>query len=151
MKQISLGKRITAKIHNTGIVARALSTQTFAEKGFEVTPEQYLVLTLLIENGELYQRQIAEITMKDRANVSRIIKILEEKGLIEKVEAANGRKIFKILVTDKGRELREKIHPTTLEIRRILTNNISEEELITTMNTLKKIYDNVIDRVKLQI
>lgn len=151
MPKISLGKRIGVNFYNTGVVTRALSTQTFSEKGFGITPEQYLILDLLIENGELYQRQIAEITLKDRANVSRIVKILEDKGLINRIEAVNGRRIFKILPTEKGKELRDLIKPTTLEIRRIITENISEEELVTTLDTLQKVYDNVRGLVKLQI
>lgn len=151
MKKISLGKRIGTGVYNTGIVARALSSQTFAEKGFEITPEQFLILDLLIENGELYQRQISEITLKDRGNVSRIIKILEDKELITKIEAANGRRIYKIIVTEKGKILRDKILPTTLEIRKILTKDISEEELSAALETLKKIYRNARDLVQLQI
>lgn len=151
MKKISFGRRIGTSIYNTGIVTRALSSQTFAEMGFELTPEQFLILDLIIENGELYQRQIAEITLKDRANVSRIIKILEEKKLITKTEAAQGRRIYKILVTEKGKELRNKIKPTAENLRRILGSNISEEELTITLNTLDKVYENARTLVKLQI
>lgn len=151
MQAISFGRRIGTSIYNTGIVARALSSQTFAERGFEITPEQYLVLDLVTEHGELYQRQIAEITLKDRGNVSRIIKILEEKELIKKVEAAQGRRVYKIFITKKGRELRDKMLPTALELREILAKDIAEEELTITLNTLRKVYDNVRDLVRLQI
>ncbi len=151
MKTISFGRRIGTSIYNTGVVARALSSQTFAEKGFEITPEQYLVLDLVTEHGELYQRQIAEITLKDRANVSRIIKILEEKDLIKKVEASHGRRIYKILITSKGKELRDSMLPTAIELKKILAKNISEEELTITLNTLKKVYENARNLVKLQI
>lgn len=151
MKKFSFGRRIGTSIYNTGIVTRALSSQTFAEMGFELTPEQFLILDLIIENGELYQRQIAEITLKDRANVSRIIKILEDKELITKIEAAHGRRIYKILVTEKGIKLRNKIKPTAENLRRILGSNISEEEITITLNTLKKVYENARTLVKLQI
>lgn len=151
MKKINLGKRIGTNIYNTGIVSRALSSQTFAEKEFGITPEQYLVLDLVIENGELYQRQIAEITLKDRANVSRIIKILKEKELIKKIPEARGRRIYKIVVTEKGKELRDTIFPTVLELRKLMTENISQEELLSALNTLQKVYENIRDKVKLQI
>lgn len=151
MQTISFGRRIGTSIYNTGVVSRALSSQTFAEKGFELTPEQFLILDLVTEQGELYQRQIAEITLKDRGNIARIVKILQEKELITKIEAAQGRRVFKILITEKGRKLRDKMLPTALELREILAQNISEEELTITLNTLKKVYDNVRGLVKLQI
>ncbi len=150
MKRISFGRRIGTSIYHTGIVARALSSQTFSEKGFGLTPEQFLILDLIIENGELYQRQIAEITLKDRGNVSRIIKILEEKELITKIEASHGRRIYKILVTKKGLELRNKIKPFAEELRKILATDITEEELTITLKTLNKVYENARALVKLQ-
>ncbi|MGM9993626.1 MAG: MarR family winged helix-turn-helix transcriptional regulator [Candidatus Avigastranaerophilus sp.] len=151
MKKIILGKRIVTSIYNTGIVLRALSSQTFSEMGFEITPEQYLILDLIIENGALYQRQIAEITLKDRGNVARIIKILEEKNLITKSQATQRRRIYKISVTEKGRELRDKMKPVTENLRRTFAKDVSEEELTITLNTLKKVYENARGLVKLQI
>ena len=151
MQRMYLGKKIKTNIYNTGVVSRALSSQTFSEKGFDITPEQYLILELLIDNDEMYQRQIAEITHKDRANVARIIKILKDKGLIEKIPQARGRKIYKIVVTEKGKKVKDEIYPTIIELRKILYANISKEDLLTTFNTIQKIYENAKDKVKLQI
>ena len=151
MHRMYLGKKIKTNIYNTGVVSRALSSQTFSEKGFDITPEQYLILELLIDNDEMYQRQIAEITHKDRANVARIIKILKDKGLIERIPQARGRRIYKIVVTEKGKKVKDEIYPTIIELRKILYANISKEDLITTFNTIQKIYENAKDKVKLQI
>lgn len=151
MQEIKFGRRIGTTIYNTGVVSRALSSQTFAEKGFELTPEQFLILDLVLEYGELYQRQICEITLKDRGNIARLIKILEEKELIIKEEASNGRRIFKITATEKGRKLRDLMKNSAIEIRNKLIQDIPEEELEITLNTLKKIYDNIRPLVKLQI
>lgn len=151
MKKIKLGKRIGTPIYYTGIVSRALSSQTFVEKGFEITPEQFLILDLIHDNGELYQRQICEITLKDRSNVARLIKILEEKGLVKKETSSNGRRIFKITATEKGQRVRDLIKPTALEVRKTLMNGITDEELKITLATLHKVYENARPLVKLQI
>lgn len=151
MKKIKLGKRIGTPIYYTGIVSRALSSQTFVEKGFEITPEQFLILDLIHDNGELYQRQICEITLKDRSNVARLIKILEEKGLVKKETSSNGRRIFKITATEKGQRVRDLIKPTALEVRKTLMNGITDEELRITLATLHKVYENARPLVKLQI
>ncbi|MCM1338074.1 MAG: MarR family transcriptional regulator [Muribaculaceae bacterium] len=143
--------RIGSMIFTTGVLIRGLSSQTYTEKEFGITPEQYLILLLIIENEGIHQRQICEITLKDRANVARIVDILLEKGLIEKTVDSNGRRIFKIFATDKGKALTEKILPTDIELRQIITNNISAEELEITKKTLEKINLNVRDKVKLQI
>ncbi len=143
--------RIGSVIYVVGSLVRGLSSQTFNEKNFGITPEQYLILLLIMENEGVYQRQICEITLKDRANVARIVEILLQKELITKKTDSNGRRIYKIIATEKGRELIKTIEPYDLEMRKFITRGITEEELNITRKTLEKIKTNVINNVKLQI
>lgn len=151
-KNYLLNKRVGAMLVATGVLSRVMALQLFAEKGFEITPEQYLVLSLIMDSGgELYQRQISEITYKDRPNVSRIINILEKLELVKRVEDVNKRKIYKLLITQKGIETRNKIKPTALELRAITTNGISENELENCLSILERMQDNMRGKVTLQI
>lgn len=143
--------RIGSVIYVVGSLIRGLSSQTFSEKNFGITPEQYLILLLIIENEGVYQRQICEITLKDRANIARIVEILFQKGLIQKKTDSNGRRIYKIIATQKGKDLIKEIEPCDLELREFITRDISEEDLNITRKTLEKIRENVIDSIKLQI
>lgn len=144
--------RIGSLIYITGTLIRGFSTQTFTEKAFELTPDQYVILNLLLENDEImYQRQLAEIMFKDRANISRIIDIMHRNGLIEKVPDSNGRRIYKLVVTEKGKEIRNRVLPTDKELRAVITENISEEELNSIFHILEKMNKNIRDKVKLQI
>lgn len=143
--------RIGSIIYVVGSLIRGLSSQTFSEKKFGITPEQYLILLLIVENEGVYQRQICEITLKDRANIARLIEILLQKNLIEKSPDSNGRRIYKIKATEKGKNLIKSIEHLDLELRHYITRNISSEDLEITKRTLEKIKINVIDKVKLQI
>lgn len=143
--------RIGSTIYMVGSLVRGLSSQTFTDRNFGITPEQYLVLLLIIENEAVYQRQICEITLKDRANVARIIEILLSKELIEKTADSNGRRIFKIVGTQKGKDLIKTIEPCDIELKNFITRDIAQEELEITRRTLEKIQANVINSVKLQI
>ena len=133
MQRSILRKRISARLTTTAIVLRIFANNCFNRENFEITPEQYGILSLIVDNKELYQRQLSEITLKDRANISRIIKILEEKKLIIKTPDSNGRKIFKIRPGETA------------------TKGITNEELEIFLNTLDKIYLNIRDKVNLQI
>lgn len=144
--------RIGSLIYITGTLIRGFSTQTFTEKEYELTPDQYVILNLLLENDEImYQRQLAEIMFKDRANISRIIDIMHRNGLIEKIPDSNGRRIYKLVVTEKGKEIRNRVLPTDKELRAVITENISEEELNSMFHILEKMNKNIRDKVKLQI
>ena len=88
---------------------------------------------------------------KDRANISRIIDIMHQNGLIEKVPDSNGRKIYKLEVTETGRKIKESVFQTDIDLRAQITKDISEEDLAVTFNTLEKMNMNIRDKVKLQI
>ena len=147
-----LNKRVGAMLTTTGFMSRMMSSQFFAEKGYLITPEQYLILSIIMDaGGSLYQRQISEITYKDRPNVTRIINILENMGLVKRVEDVNKRKVFKVLVTEKGIEARKKIQPTMYDLRAITTKNISEEDLEFSLRILEQMQVNMLEHVKLHI
>ncbi len=48
--------RIGSIIYVVGSLIRGVSSQTFSEHKFEITPEQYLILLLIIENEGVYQK-----------------------------------------------------------------------------------------------
>ncbi len=147
-----LNKRVGAMLVATGVLWRVMALQKYAACGYEITPEQYLILSIIMDSGgELYQRQISEITYKDRPNVTRIINILEEKGLVKRIEDVNKRKVYKIAVTQEGIELRKKIQPTMWELRANATQGIEEEDLQNALKILEQMLKNMKDKVTLQI
>ena len=147
-----LNKRVGAMLVATGILSRVMALQEYAVQKFEITPEQYLVLSIIMDSGtELYQRQISEITYKDRPNVSRILNILEQKGLIKRIEDVNKRKIHKNAITEKGAAKRKKIQHKKNKLRAITNEGISDEDLEKTLQILEKMQINMKDKVTLQI
>ena len=84
----------------------------FAKQNYEITPEQYVVVSMLSEESLLYQNELCEELHKDKSNMTRILSVLEEKGLIEKIQATENKKqVNKIKITSKGKEVRDKITP----------------------------------------
>lgn len=144
--------RIGSLIYITGTLIRGFSTQTFCEKNYGISPDMYVILYLLLENEEImYQRQLAVIMFKDRANMSRIIENMRKKGLLEKVPESHGRKIYKLVVTERGKKIWETVLPVDKDLRSTITNGIDEKELAITFATLEKMNKNIRDKVKLQI
>ena len=150
MPQSFLNKKVLIALTVTGLVAKIAQLQMFARNNFEITPEQYIILAILVENGELYQRQIAEIAYKDRPNITRLINILEKKGLVKRVEDVQKRKVFKIVIKKKGVEIHQKIRPYMLELHNSAVNGITKEELESCIDTLGKMLDNLEPKTKLQ-
>lgn len=135
---------------STAILIKVLTLRCFKKYGFEITPEQFIILDTIAKNEKIYQRQIGELIGKDRANVNRLINILEKQGLLERSIDSNGRQINRIKITQKGRELRDRIYPIITKIRASYLNNIDYEELLKCHQILNKIKENISKSTKLK-
>lgn len=150
-KKDLLNSRIGMKLVRVGKMTRAIATQRFKNEKFIITPEQFTVLTAILDHDGLYQRQISALTLKDRPNITRIVNILEKMGLVTRTSDVNKRKIFKINITEKGREAYEQAMPTALELWQESVEGVSDEELQNCLKVLNKIKANLEEKLNLQI
>jgi DNA-binding MarR family transcriptional regulator len=146
-----LKSRIGMKLSRIGKMVRAIANNKFAKENFCITPEQFTVLTAILDHDGLYQRQIGAITLKDRPNITRIIHILENSGLITKTPDVNGRKVFKITITEKGKEVYKKAIPTVESHWQETVKGVSDEELQSCIAVLDKIKANLEEKLNMQI
>ena len=152
MKQLDLLKsRIGMKLVRIGKMTRAIAVQRFSAKNFEITPEQLMVLSALIDHDGLYQRQIGMITLKDRPNITRIINILEKMNFVTRKPDVNKRKIYKIFVTDEGKNVVKKVMPTALELWKNIVDGVDEDELEITIKVMNKFKENLMKDMNIQI
>lgn len=150
MQKKSVKTKLPVEIVSTSTLIKVLTLRCYSKNNFEITPEQFLILDTVFKNDFVYQRQIGEIIGKDRANVARLINILEKKGLIKKTIASNGRQINRIQLTQKGFDIRSKICPIIENVRNSYLKNICEEELNECLKTLDKIKSNITKNTKLK-
>ncbi len=150
-KTKALKYKIGPKLAGTGNLSKVFAIQTFVNSNLNITPEQFSVLHVLVENGCLYQRQISALTLKDRPNISRILNILEKIGYVSKTPDVNKRKIVKINITQDGIDLYNQAVPTILKVWHETVEGIPEEELDILNNVLEKINKNLLSKVNIQI
>ena len=95
-----------------------------------ITGEQFIVLDTICGTENIYQQQLSEIIMKDKSNTNRILKILEEKGLITK-EYGNikNRLVYLLKVTDEGRKIVEDNMPKIKQFITEIFKNIDNSEI----------------------
>ncbi len=150
-KKDLLKSRIGMKLVRVGKMTRALAIQKFKCEKLEITPEQFTVLTAIIDHDGLYQRQISALTLKDRPNITRIVNILEKMELVTRTSDVNKRKIYKINITSKGKAIHEKIVPSVLELWQDSVRGVSDEDLQNCLTVLNKIKTNLEEKLNLQI
>ncbi len=134
-----------------GVYTRIYSRQCFKNHNFDITPEQFVVIEVLMHHDGLYQRQLSEITLKDRPNITRIINILEKNGYVERISDTNKRKVFKIFLTQKAKDIFAKLSSVTEQYRSVMTQGINQEEMNVCLNVLNKVLNNLLDKVDMSL
>ena len=101
LEQISIGFLIS--IASLGL--KKHFSQAISAAGYQISTEQYSILSQLWRQDNITQRELGKRVFKDRHNVSRIIKSLEQKALIVKKPDASDARITRCVLTPKGRSL----------------------------------------------
>ena len=146
-----INQRIGVRLARVGMLSKAFAIQTFNKLNIDITPEQFLILMVLNDNDGIYQRQLANMTFKDRSNINRIVSILERGKYIISQSSFNGRQIKQLFITDKGKDICNKILPIIFEVWNMTTKGLEENEIEQFINTLQKIEQNLRDNTFLQI
>ena len=115
----------------------------FAEHGFNLTAEQFLVMDTLWDEGIMSQQEIADIIHKDKNSVTKLIDALEKKGLVIRIAGEEDRRQKMIHLTEKAVEVKEAITKIAIESTDHIIKDIPKEELISFIKVLHKMADNI--------
>ena len=104
----------------TAKYCKYLASQLFKKIECTLSLDEVVTLDTLAINGEMCQRDLAKIILKDRPSTGRILNSLEKRGYIERVAGTkNNRLIRKIILTEDGKIILSDI---TLKIKEYLQN-----------------------------
>lgn len=108
-----------------------------------ITPEQFSVLSHLWQKDGLQQTELALCTNRNRANVTRILDILEREHIIQRMDDVNDRRVFRIYLTQKGRSLKEATAKCAEQSIKDSLKGLTKAEIDTCKKVLLKIKSNV--------
>ena len=138
-----LSKQIVLFTNIVHIGIKQTMTDDFKEEGFNLTPEQFLVMDTLWDEGVLTQQQIANITMRDKNSIVKLIDGLENRKLVKRVSNPKDRRQNLIRVTPYSLKIREKVNECAFKSVESIIKGISEEELETFIGILAKLEKNM--------
>jgi DNA-binding MarR family transcriptional regulator len=113
------------------------------DKGLPITPDQFRVLTHLWQHDGCSQQDLALGSNRDRANVTRIIDILEREGIVKRNDHETDRRIYKISLTKKGKDLEKDAADCGQAAIRDALKGISKEDIETCLKVLNKTIENL--------
>ncbi|MCB1877941.1 MAG: MarR family transcriptional regulator [Chromatiales bacterium] len=110
---------------------------------YELTPEQFALLSRLWEEDGVPQRVLAERLLKDRPTVTRILDRMVDKGLVTRRMDPADRRSYSICLTDKGRELQAPLVRLAMEVRECAFAELDEDERERVRQILNRISANL--------
>lgn len=129
-------------IDRTYKVVRQDLLNRFKENGLDITPEQWVILSRISAEGDMYQTDLAHRSFRDKPTVSRIVDLLAKKGLVKRVQDKTDARRFLITLTPKGKEKVESAYPSVAASREKGWTNLTEEEYTTLVSLLDKVFEN---------
>ncbi len=94
---------------------------------------------------EVFQRDIEEHFAVRRSTVSRVVTLMEQKGLIERCSVEGDARLKKLVLTDKAWQIHAEIETDLNELEEKLVSGISENDLKVFRKVAKQMAQNMSD------
>lgn len=105
-----------------------------------ITDAQFNVLNILgLQPEGMSQRQLSELLVVDRSNVTGLLDRLEKAGWVKRQDHPEDRRVYQVNLTRAGRRMWERILPRYMEAVKEVTAEFSLEEMKRTVEILEKL------------
>ncbi|MNC16905.1 Transcriptional regulator SlyA [compost metagenome] len=126
-----------------GSTYRRIST-AFARvlKPYDITPEQWSVLLMIVDQGGINQKEVAASAAKDQPTTARIVELLQKKGFITKTMNTSDRRAFQLYATEEGKALINNTLTLEQQVIDTAVTGLTSEQLEQLRKMLELIYHN---------
>ena len=142
MKDYTLFEEI--KYINT-LIARHSIEKNFLKFDTQISRVNAFIIKYLVKNNDkqIFQKDIEEKFGITKSTASSVLKLMEEKKLIERKSLPNDARFKNIVPTQKAIDIHNSIKQTILEDENLFFNNFSNEEINSFKTLLKKLKNNI--------
>ena len=138
-----LSKEVAVELNLTGCKLKQFIAAKLRQENVPLTPEQFLLIDLLWNQGSMSQQQLADQMHKDKNSVTKLVDAIESKGFVYRQQNASDRRSNTLVLTEKALELRDHAKQKGISILDEMLEGISEAELRSFLSTLNKLNVNM--------
>jgi DNA-binding MarR family transcriptional regulator len=138
-----LSKEIAVELHLTGCKLKQFIAAKLRQMDVPLTPEQFILIDLLWNQGSMSQQQLADQMQKDKNSVTKLVDALERKGYVVREQNRQDRRSNTLVLTEKAEGLKPGAKQKGISILDEMLIGISEEELRSFLVTLGKLNRNM--------
>lgn len=138
-----LSKEIAVTLNLAACKLKQYTALMLKQNNVGLTPEQFLLIDILWNQGPMSQQKIADNMQKDKNSITKLIDGLEKKGLVARRKDDIDRRSNTIVLTEKAEEIKLVSKEKGISVLDSVLDGISEEELRAFLDTLGKLTDNM--------
>jgi DNA-binding MarR family transcriptional regulator len=138
-----LSKEIAVELNLTGCKLKQFIAANLKRMGVPLTPEQFMLIDLLWNHGEMSQQQLADLMQKDKNSVTKLVDAIERKGFVVRQQNKNDRRSNTLVLTEKANQLKPGAKQKGISILDQMLEGINENELRAFLETLRKLNINM--------
>ena len=110
--------------------------------GIDITIDQWLVLKTIHESADVTLQQVGAAVFKDLASITRIVQLLERKGLLRRRPHPSDGRRSELALTAAGERVIRTVEPIAQANRRQALEGIDGDEIARLRAVLKRITEN---------
>lgn len=129
----------------TNTIRRYFEFSTYRKEIQNATGNNKLIVHFLAENEgkEVYQKDIENHFNIARSTASKVLDLMEQKGLIQRQPVAQDGRLKQIVLTEQARKIQGLMREDAERMERTLTGGFTEEELKTLYSYLQRMKANI--------
>ncbi|MBR5610445.1 MAG: MarR family transcriptional regulator [Bacteroidales bacterium] len=138
-----LSKKIAVELNLAGCKMKQYIAAMLKYSKVDLTPEQFLLIDLLWNNGPLSQHELTMLLQKDKNSVTKLVDALERKGYVLREQNPEDRRSNTVFLTRKAEALKDDAKTKGVYILERMLTGISDDELKIFLDTLGKLCSNM--------
>lgn len=144
LEKTEFNETIAPCIGKTSKMMNMFISDIFYNNHIPITKQQWLLLKILREvNDGVIQNELAFITDRNKASLTRLINVMEKKNLVARTISIKDTRKKIIHITPLGNELYVKTEPLLLKSILKIQSDISNDEMKIFKGVMNKIQNNI--------
>lgn len=127
------------------LIMRYMKNRPHRKQVESITGTNGWIIAFLADHSylDIYQRDLEQKFGITRSTTSKVLNLMEQKGLIERQSVACDARLKKIVLTDKAWEISEWMKEDAAYVEKVLTRGFSEEELLNFRLSIERMKENI--------
>jgi DNA-binding MarR family transcriptional regulator len=96
------------------------------EYNFNITFEMLEVMFHLWRKDNINQKELADITFRDKSSMTYVLDNLVKRNLVTRVEDGSDRRSKRVVLTADGRKLEETLHPMLMDLYDVAAGTLTD-------------------------